>query len=315
MKKHYFIAADQGGTKTIVRLLDESGRVLGEKITHGGCWFYVGIEASVSYLKEGVDQLLSEAGLTSSEVAFLMIGAAGINWKSEKDMYEDAVLRSMGIKCFAVNDGAAAIFSDGQDYPDRILLCAGTEFTAAIITESMDMPYVYCNEIQLDPEVLGGRAIGRNAVKAVLRAAKCLGEATDLTEDVLAFYCVKSTEELLPAFLKGTPPQEIQYLSPVVFDHAKRGDTVSQEILQQLAERMSSYAIGAIREYHLENRHVALVLAGGLFKADYSLLRDTIEKRVKENCAGCQILSGRAEPIEGACYMGKKILRKWDTER
>ncbi len=79
ISKRYFLAADQGGTKTRVMLCDLSGQILEDVRTSGCCWFYGGIEKSMEYLGEAVDSLRAKAKIDTEEIAFIVCGAAGVN--------------------------------------------------------------------------------------------------------------------------------------------------------------------------------------------------------------------------------------------
>ena len=171
--KRYFLAADQGGSKTRVLLCDLNGQILDDVRTGGACWFYSGIEKSMEYLGEAVDSLKARAKIDTEEIAFMVCGAAGINWDDERGMFKQALERRINIKSYVYNDCAAAVYCDANEYDHRIVLCAGTEFGASVVTREMTEPYVYCNHTL--PEDMGASAIGT----AASLSSSAEGESSD----------------------------------------------------------------------------------------------------------------------------------------
>ena len=104
VQKRYFLAADQGGSKTRVLLCDLRGKIIDDVCTGGACWFYAGIEKSMEYLGEAVDSLKARAKVDTQEIAFIVCGAAGINWDDERGMFTQALERRINVKAYVYND-------------------------------------------------------------------------------------------------------------------------------------------------------------------------------------------------------------------
>ncbi len=302
ISKRYFLAADQGGTKTRVLLCDFSGKIYDEIRTGGVCWFYGGIEKSMEYLGEAADTLRARCKIDAGEIAFIVCGAAGINWDDERGMFTQALERRLNIKAYVYNDCAAAVYCDGLEYENRILLCAGTEFGASVVTRDMSDPFVYCNHTM--PEDMGATAIGSYAVTAVLRAEEYLGKPTALTRHILSYFELDSENALLSAYARKTLTRPVKGLTPLVFEMARCGDTVSGEILRRMADNMSRYAVAAVQKYQLARRKTAVLLAGGVFCNEYEPFYTRIADNIHAVCENAVIIRTAKEPVFGAYQIG-----------
>lgn len=310
IEKQYFIAADQGGTKTLVMLCNIDGTIIGQAKTEGACWFYAGIDKAIGYLTEGINILKSQAGISSDQIAFIVCGAAGINWDDECGMYTQAVEQKTHIKAYIYNDCAAAVYCDGLEYQNRIALCAGTEFDAAVITPELKTPFVYCNHTL--PQDMGGSEIGNRAINAVLRAEEKLASETSLTEKVLHYFDLQDVDELLRGYRRRLLEKHPKGLTPIVFEMARQGDRVSADILCDIANNMSVYACGAIRKYRLQATPVAIILAGGVFKNEFPPFYEAIEQNIRAICPGAVIIRTTKEPVDGAYNIGLMKAKKFE---
>lgn len=302
LSKEYFIAADQGGTKTHVLLCHMDGTIVGNTKSDGACWFYCGIEKSVESISNAINLLIAQADISSEQLAFIVCGAAGINWDDECGMYTQAVEQKLHIKAYIYNDCAAAVYCDGLDYVNRIVLCAGTEFDAAVITPNLKTPYVYCNHTL--PQDMGGTEIGRRAINAVLRADEKLAPETKLTNRVLDYFGFTQLENLLRGHRRQTLEKQSKGLTPIVFETATKGDAVSEKILCDIAKNMCEYACGAIRKFELQNTKVGILLAGGIFKNEFQPFYEVIEKKIHDICPSAQIIRTANEPVVGVYNIG-----------
>ncbi len=302
ISKRYFLAADQGNTKTRMMLCDLSGQILEEVRTGGCCWFYGGIEKSMEFLGEAVDSLKARAGVDTEEIAFIVCGAAGVNWDDERGMFTQALERRLNIKAFVYNDVAAAVYCDGQEYDNRVVLCGGTEFGAAVVTREMSEPYTYCNHTL--PEDAGAAAIGRAAITAVLRAEEYLAPNTALKTHVLSYFELDDLSSLLSGYRRKTLTRELKGLAPIVFELARCGDSVSGEILIRMANNMTRYALAAVQKYKLQDKRVAFLLVGGVFCNDYAPFYQKISDNIRTVCPKAEIIRTRNEPVMGGYQIG-----------
>ena len=304
VQKRYFLAADQGGSKTRVLLCDLRGKIIDDVCTGGACWFYAGIEKSMEYLGEAVDSLKARAKVDTQEIAFIVCGAAGINWDDERGMFTQALERRINVKAYVYNDCAAAVYCDANEYDNRIVLCAGTEFGASVVTKEMPEPYVYCN--QTLPEDMGASAIGTAAVVAVLRAEEKLGPPTALKEHLIKYFDVEDMAALHTGHRRGTLKREYKGLTPLVFELAAAGDIVCHEILLQMASNMTRYAVAAILKFGLSDTPVAVLLAGGVFNNNYEPFYQRISQMVQKTCGKAAVIRTAKEPVYGAYHLGMR---------
>lgn len=300
--KKFFIAADQGGTKTHIRLCRLSGEIISEIKCEGACWFYDGIDKAIGFISDGINKLKAQTGIMSEQIAFTICGAAGINWDDEREMFTEALFEKTRIISYIYNDCAAAVYCDGLDYENRIVLCAGTEFDAAVITPGLKMPFVYCNYTL--PCDMGGSEIGRMAVNAVIRAEEMLAAKTSLKDKLLSYFEYDDIETLHTAFRRGKLSKPAKGLVSVVFGQANKGDKASLAILRRLATNMCSYVKAAALKYGLAEKKTAIILAGGIFKNECSEFYDEINKQVYSVCKNAVIIKTQHDPVDGAYNIG-----------
>ncbi len=217
-------------------------------------------------------------------------------------MFTQALERRLNIKAFVYNDVAAAVYCDGAEYDNRIVLCAGTEFGAAVATREMSEPYVYCNHTL--PEDAGATAIGTAAVTAVLRAEEYLAPNTALKTHVLSYFELEDMTALLSGYRRKTLTREMKGLAPIVFELARCGDSVSGEILIRMANNMTRYALAAVQKYKLQDKRVAFLLVGGVFCNDYAPFYQKIADNIRTVCPKGEIIRTRNEPVMGGYQIG-----------
>ncbi len=308
-RRRVFLAADQGGTKTKVLLCDFNGEILASRVVGGACWFYSGLDKSIQLLAEASNALMTQAEIGLEEVAFIVCGAAGINWEDERAMFTRALERKLNVTAFVLNDSAAAVYCDAFDVPNRIALCAGTEFDAAVLTPSMSTPFVYCNHTL--PGDMGGSRVGDCAINAVLRADERLAPRTSLTQPVLRHLGLSTVADLLVAYRRGKMPRAPKELTPLVFAEAVGGDEVSLDIVLAFADAMCAYVRGAVQKYKLQNEHLAVLLAGGVFRNDCPRFYARIAEHVHAACRRGEILRTKNEIVLGAYQIGLEKAKEY----
>jgi N-acetylglucosamine kinase-like BadF-type ATPase len=69
-----FLGVDGGGTKTACCLLDREGRVVAQAQAPSSYYFTEGIELVGRVLRQGVDEVCRQAGLTPADIAYAFVG-------------------------------------------------------------------------------------------------------------------------------------------------------------------------------------------------------------------------------------------------
>jgi N-acetylglucosamine kinase-like BadF-type ATPase len=230
------IAVDGGATKTeaIVAALD--GTVLGRGFAGPSNHEQIGVEAACAAVRSAIRAAFDAAGLPETPPAAACLGLAGL------DRVEDAGrFRLWAAEAF---HGAPVALSNDAE----LALAAGTPdgWGVGVIcgTGAICIGRNRAGETARADGwgwMLGddgsGFAIGREAMRAVLRAYDGRGPATLLSDAVLAHWSLAGPEDLLPrVYIEEASPAEVASLAAVVDGAARAGDAVARAILQQAAE-------------------------------------------------------------------------------
>ncbi|MDF2687035.1 MAG: hypothetical protein K0S55_2218, partial [Clostridia bacterium] len=291
------LGIDQGGTKTEAVISTVSGDIMGYGKAGGACYFYDGIDTAMEKIKDSVAKACKNSSITIDNISFAYAGISGINWDDEQVLITDTLSACLKIKnTTAVNDCVIALRS-GSGNPYRIVLCAGTEFNAAVKIPNK-AEFLYNNYVSSHD--MGGVGIGKRALEAVFNADIGLGEKTALTEYLLQLFNEKNLNKLLFKYKRNNLSGSLKDVAFPLFKAAKEGDSVSLKIIKDFAVSISRYAVAGINKYNLFDKEIDVVLAGGIFKESFKLLEETISSEIHSVCPKANIFKAKHKPVIGA---------------
>lgn len=151
VKKQPVLAIDLGGTKIAAGLVSADGKL----ISQGYCLALAneGPEAVIKRLLSLANQTLGQAGLKTSQIAAVVIAAAGVldtnkglvtvsvNLPGWSDIpLQDIVRRKLGLKTYLINDANAAAlgeycFATSRNIKNLVYIAVGTGIGGGIVTE------------------------------------------------------------------------------------------------------------------------------------------------------------------------------------
>lgn len=140
-----------------------------------------------------------------------------------------------------------------------------------------------------------GSWLGREALRAVLRASVDLGPSTVLTDAVKTPVGAPSA---IPAWLASTAPlaRRLATLAPLVLDAAEAGDRIAEEIVTEGIRLLVASAAAAAPA----SRHVAL--HGGL--TDHLWFRAGLEAALRS--AGRDVVPPAGDALDGALLLAER---------
>lgn len=295
----HVIGIDAGGTKTVGLLADEQGQPLGEA-RGGGANLQVHGELEVEKVLYGILEALG-----ARSVSALCLGIAGVDRPGDEAVIR-AILRRLGHaeNARVVNDAAIALVA-GTPERAGIVIVAGTGSIAygvdarGGVARAGGYGYLLADEGS-------GYWLGREALRAAVRARDGRGPQTPLADRVFAALGVASLEELVPlAYEQGLPRQQLAALSRLVQAAADAGDPLADALLDQAALELALAARSVARRLSLASRY-PVVLAGGLFLGCPGLAR-RLTARLELPGAEPHLLEG--EPASGAVTLALDLLR------
>ncbi|EST54781.1 N-acetylglucosamine kinase [Brevibacillus panacihumi W25] len=295
-RKRWVIGIDGGGTKTRAAIADTRGQVAA--IMTGDAsnplsrpW--TDVEQT---LRELIEALLRSVEAGSEDVAALYLGLAGADRALVANQIASAFGQEWQGRLFVDNDATAALYAGTWGEPG-IVLIAGTGSIAYAIDRHEQRHRAGGWGYLLGDEG-SGFDLGKQAVVAVLRAFDGRGEATSLTEALLAHFAIRSPVDAI-ALIYGSPNprKELADCSRLVEQAAQEGDAVAKRIIQHAAASLVELVLACQRQL---DEPLPVVLAGGLLSADTSLKRELEKKASFELCPPV------VTPVVGALVAGMR---------
>lgn len=231
-----FIGIDGGGTRCRARLAAADGVTLGEGVG-GAANIRLGLDAAWSAIMAAVDAALAAAGMGRERLpgAFIGLGLAGITGDGDRQQVAAAAPVAF-----------AGILSDTDAYTaclgahagaDGAILISGTGSAAQIIIGGQGRGIGgWGFEVSDDGS---GAAMGREAVRAALRAHDGLGPDTAMTRAVMAR--LGGDPPAIVAWAGTARPGDYGALAPLVLDHARQGDGVAARLVREQADHLVNH--------------------------------------------------------------------------
>jgi N-acetylglucosamine kinase-like BadF-type ATPase len=151
-----------------------------------------------------------------------------------------------------------------------------------------------------------GYWLGRLALRAVLRAADGRGEATALTERLLAFYGVAKPRDLVREIYEGgTRPSAIAALAREVGAAADEGDGIAGHLVTVAAQELAAAAASVARRLSTEREPV--VLSGGTLLG-MDRLRQQVTEELAIRLPQAPVRPLQTDPAHGAVHLARAAL-------
>jgi N-acetylglucosamine kinase-like BadF-type ATPase len=145
-----------------------------------------------------------------------------------------------------------------------------------------------------------GYWIGRQALRAVARAADGRGPATALTHRVLNHFAVQQAADLIgEVYDRQLRHHTLAQLARVVQQARDEGDEVATQILEQAAHELVRAARSVVERLHMRDEAFSFVLAGGVFTG-VPWLADELSRRLPGLAARGDVRRLEVEPALGS---------------
>lgn len=235
-----------------------------------------------------VTQALSIAGIAMRQVAFAVLGVAGVDTRRQHQIISE-IIKRVGIKCFVLcNDSYLGVPAGA---PSGVGICAnnGTGYTVTGIDVSGGMLQIGGVGMISDDRG-GGGYIGERAIAAVYNSLFRFAEPTLMKDYIFDRLGVADKNDFVEILSQKIADDEadIGYFNRFVFLAAGRGDRVAESILSDIADSYANSITYILRELdYPADRAVTVVFAGSVFvKGESPFLLDAIKKKVALDNAG-----------------------------
>jgi N-acetylglucosamine kinase len=148
--------------------------------------------------------------------------------------------------------------------------------------------------------------VGREALRAVLRADDGFGPATRLVEAFARELGISQPRDLIRVVYQSQSPRStIATLAPLVVDTARSGDEIAQQILAHAGQELGKIARAVARRLSLPTT-ATVVGTGGMFKAGELLLDPLRVELARAGLTDVRVLD--REPAFGALRLATGVL-------
>ena len=301
----HVLGVDAGGTRTTCLLASELGDILAKGVAGPANLHTVGVTQTQRAIQASIGQAMSRTGIRHVDVAYL--GVAGVDRTPERKTVS-TIVKKLGVaKRFHVDNDALIALAGGTVCRPGVVVISGTGSIAFGINSRGQR----ARSGGWGP-VLGdegsGYDIGRRALVAVMRSGDGRGPQTSLTHRVLRHLKLDRPEQLIGyvyGAAMGVP--RIAKLASLVLDESKRGDPVSQRIVEDSAKELTEAALSVIRKLRMEKEPVEVVVCGGAFEY-CDVLQNSVKTTLKKALRRAMLIRPRFDPAVGAVLLGLKSL-------
>ena len=288
------LGIDAGGSRTTGLLADASGRVVSTARGPGANLQSAGELEVEKVLHQLIEDTLGES---PAPPAAICLGMAGVDRPDDARIIRGILARiGYRAKVLVVNDALIALEAGLPGTPG-IVMIAGTGSIAygrdnrGQAARAGGLGHVLSDEGS-------GYWLGREALRAVVRAADGRGEQTALTSSVMRHYDVGEPAHLVRiVYSSSARPAEIAALAREVGEVADNGDPVAQAIVEDGAAELVLMAESVARQLALA---APVILQSGGALRGVTRLRKRTEARLIERVPGCQVRLLDVEPAHGA---------------
>ena len=290
------LGIDAGATKTACLLADEDGEILGEA-RGGGANLQTEGELGVEKVLHAV--MREALGRREPSVAAICLGMAGMDREGERAVVGEIMRRiGGGARVVVVNDALVALVAGVGDDPGVVII-SGTGSIA--YGRNRDHGAARAGGWG---HVLGdegsGYWIGRQAMRAVARAADGRGPATALVARVLEHFAVARPSDLVTeVYDREAHHPGLARLAQVVQRARDEGDELATQILEQAAHELVRAARSVVERLRMQEETFDFVLSGGVF-AGVPWLTKELQRRLPAIAAHAGVRRLEVQPAMGA---------------
>jgi N-acetylglucosamine kinase-like BadF-type ATPase len=296
----YWLAVDGGNSKTDVLVGDDEGKVHSFVRGPGSSPQVLGLEPAMNLLDRLITTARAEAALADVVFDRAELFLSGVDLPQEVTRATEAVQASGWARSYRVDNDTFALLRAGTDSPDAVAVVCGAGINC--VGRAADGRVARFPALgMLSGDWGGGLHLAALVMWHAARAEDGRGPATALQKAVTERFGAATVAEVIAGVHLGMIAQErLDNMSEVLFAVAATGDEVAQRVVARQAMEIVALVTVAADRLHLKDSHYAVVLGGGVLRAQHPLLDEAIRNGISAHSPGALVTVLTQPPVLGA---------------
>jgi N-acetylglucosamine kinase-like BadF-type ATPase len=295
-----WLAVDGGNSKTDVLIGDSAGNLRAFVRGPGSSPQVLGLQPAVALLDRLITTARAQAGLNGLPVERAELFLSGVDLPEEVAAVSAEVAGAGWARSYHVDNDTFALMRAGTDAPDAIAVVCGAGINC--VGRGADGRKARFPALgMLSGDWGGGEHLASLTMWHAARAEDGRGPATALRESVAEHCGTPDVAGAITGVHLGTIPQStLSGLTEVLFTVAATGDEVARRVVNRQAMEIVSLVTVAADRLDLRDRGYAVVLGGGVLRAQHPLLNDVIREGVAAHSPHALLSVLTQPPVLGA---------------
>lgn len=295
----YLLGVDGGGTKTILVITDEFGKILGISRTDSVDILNVPKGEVKEKLRNALDEVLHKAKIESGDIELSCFGMSTFGDVPGVEVEIESLVKSILPQSFVVNDVRVALEGAHPDSAGMILL-AGTGAMAMAKNKNGEIFRVdgwgeYVGDIG------SGYFVGRMILQRAFEEYDGRSEQTPILNMVKNFAGVSDLREILTKCKGSNVRAYVANFSKIACQAADNGVKEAMQILSVSVKELVRSVSTLVKKLDFEP--IPLAYAGGLFNCRH--VKDEFTNLIK-NMSQVKVVEAEFPPYIGAVIMAAK---------
>lgn len=263
----YYIGVDGGGTKTAFSLFDEDKNVV--KTVFGPGSNHENLDGAFddagAIIWDGICALVSEAGITLDDVAFTLMGLAGIDHQFQHDIM-CAKLEEKGLSNFAVYNDGFIVVQAGSESGAAIGYNCGTGTCCNAIDSRGNMLQL-AGLGECTGDIGNGTWIAQTAFRLIYDEVYLGLEPTQITKLYYERFNLSSREEFMATVAKLETEEAPIYIKTLIeffFTAAANADAPALRKIDEMAKRGAQFISALANQMEFDGEEIEVVLSGSM---------------------------------------------------
>lgn len=302
----FILGIDAGATKTKARIVDKSGKILGEGMGGPGNISEQSNQSFKSNILEAVKEAQGQVNTNVYKFTSVCFGGAGIDTKEAGDKAKKLLQEIIvADNLLAVNDTQLVLPAcSDKNYGIAVIAGTGSNFYG----RNKKGNEVYVGGLgSLLADEGSGYWLGREALRAVVASYDGRGPATVLANLILKKFSIKNVRGLVDVvYSDDFTKTSVADISILVDEAYKKKDKVAEKIFEQAVSDIILSVNTLTKKLGMQGEEFDIVAVGGVFRSHFPF-KNNIQAGLIAKKAKFVICN--KEPVEGAIKLALNLIK------